>query len=57
MPRLARLLAVLAVLPLGGARAEGIGFAAERAFPAAGACYGRRYDADHLARHPGQVVS
>lgn len=57
MPHLARVLAVLALLPLGSARAEGIGFAAERAFPAAGACYGRRYDADHLARHPGQVVS
>ena len=58
-----RLLALLAFLPLcllvslGGARAQGIGFAAERAFPVAGACYGRSYDADHLARHPGQVVS
>ncbi len=63
MPGLASLLAVLARLPLcllvclGGARAQGAGFAAERAFPVAGACYGRHYDADHLARHPGQVVS
>ncbi|BAU89439.1 hypothetical protein MPPM_0834 [Methylorubrum populi] len=57
MPQLARFLAVLALLPTGGANAEGSGFAAERAFPVAGACYGRRYDADHIARHPGQVVS
>ncbi|CAO4138480.1 hypothetical protein LPLAFNJD_LOCUS203 [Methylorubrum aminovorans] len=60
MPNPGRLpLALLAFLPLclGCARAQGIGFAAERAFPVAGACYGRRYDADHLARHPGQVVS
>ncbi|KQQ14612.1 hypothetical protein ASF53_08230 [Methylobacterium sp. Leaf123] len=56
---LARLLAVLAAFPLlaGGARAEGTGFVAERAFPLAGACYGRHYDADHIARHPGQVVT
>lgn len=57
MPQLARFLVALALLPAGSARAEGVGFAAERAFPVAGACYGRRYDADHLARHPGQVVS
>jgi hypothetical protein len=56
MPQLARFLVALALLPAGSARAEGVGFAAERAFPVAGACYGRRYDADHLARHPGQVV-
>lgn len=55
----ARSLAALALLSVlaGGDRAEGSGFVAERAFPAAGACYGRRYDADHLARHPGQVVT
>lgn len=41
--------------PATGVRAEG--FAAERAFPVSGACYGRRYEAAHLARHPGQVVT
>lgn len=38
-----------------GASAQG--FVAERAFPVAGACYLRRYEAAHLARHPGQVVT
>ncbi|SFU50558.1 hypothetical protein SAMN02799631_00997 [Methylobacterium sp. 174MFSha1.1] len=38
-----------------GARAGEV--VAERAFPPAGACYGRHYDAAHLARHPGQVVT
>lgn len=44
-----------ALLGQGSARAGGL--VAERAFPPAGACYGRRYDAAHLARHPGQVVT
>ncbi|MEH3143805.1 MAG: hypothetical protein PGN34_00230 [Methylobacterium frigidaeris] len=53
--------AVAALLPLilsflpDAAAAQG--FAAERVFPLAGACYGRSYDAAHLARHPGQVVT
>ena len=38
-----------------GAHAQG--FVAERTFPVAGACYLRRYEAAHLARHPGQVVT
>ncbi|KMO41301.1 hypothetical protein VQ02_06025 [Methylobacterium variabile] len=47
---------MLAAAPVaGGARAAGL--VAERAFPPAGACYARRYDAAHLARHPGQVVT
>lgn len=50
---------LLALLAAGHARAQGTapGFVAERAFPVAGACYLRRYEAAHLARHPGQVVT
>ena len=44
-------------LALVGARAHAEGFVAERAFPVAGACYGRTYDRAHLGRHLGQVVA
>lgn len=44
-------------LALAGQRAHAGGLVAERAFPVAGACYGRTYDRAHLRRHPGQVVA
>ncbi len=50
--RLAALL--LLALPM---TAAAQGLVAERAFPPAGACYGRVYDAAHLARHPGQIIA
>ncbi len=48
-------LAALLLLSLPNAAAAQ-GLAAERAFPPAGACYGRVYDAAHLARDTGLFV-